>query len=261
MQVRKQIFGLIFSASMILVIGLFTGCDKETPKPASNSMAPEVNTTAPTATISATPGQAAPGDLVTIAWTTTDANEVTISGLGSVPVSGQQTVTPQETTTYRIVAKGEGGRAEAATVVTITKAPEAAASTPPTTEPPPKPMTPEQEFAANVQDIFFDYDSYDVRPDNQPTLSKAASYLVSHPNLNVVVGGYCDDRGSNEYNVALGENRADSVKDALVNAGVAASRIRIVSYGKEQPFCTDETEECWQQNRRATIKLDNGEQQ
>jgi peptidoglycan-associated lipoprotein len=82
-------------------------------------------------------------------------------------------------------------------------------------------------------------------------LSRDATYLVSHPEVKVVIGGYCDERGSNEYNLALGQNRADAAKNALVTAGVAASRIRVISYGKEKPFCSESTEECWQQNRRA----------
>ena len=102
-----------------------------------------------------------------------------------------------------------------------------------------------------MQDIFFDYDAYDIRTDAQATLAKDASYLGSHPDMKVVIGGYCDERGSNEYNLALGQNRANIAKNALVTAGVAAGRIRVVSYGKEKPFCTESNEECWQLNRRA----------
>jgi peptidoglycan-associated lipoprotein len=117
-------------------------------------------------------------------------------------------------------------------------------------------MSAEEEFRANVQDIFFDYDAYDIRGDAQGILSKDASYFASHPNVKVVIGGYCDERGSNEYNLALGQNRADAAKNALVTAGVAAGRIRVVSYGKEKPFCSESTEACWQQNRRAGFSLD-----
>ena len=117
-------------------------------------------------------------------------------------------------------------------------------------------MSAEEEFKANVQDIFFDYDTYDIRSDAQATLSHDASYLVSHPDVKIVIGGYCDERGSNEYNLALGQNRADAAKNALVAAGVAASRIRVISYGKEKPFCSESTEECWQQNRRAGFTID-----
>jgi len=117
-------------------------------------------------------------------------------------------------------------------------------------------MGSETVFHENVADIFFDYDSSDLRPDAQASAVKAASYLVARPDIRIVIGGYCDDRGSAEYNLALGENRANSAKTALVNAGVSPARIRVVSYGKEKQFCTDETEACWQQNRRAQFSLD-----
>ncbi len=159
-----------------------------------------------------------------------------------------KTVTPTESTTYHLVARGDGGTADATARVTVNAPP--AVAVPTTT------MSAEEEFKANVQDIFFDYDTYDIRGDAQATLSRDASYLVSHPNIKVVIGGYCDERGSNEYNLALGQNRADAAKNALVTAGVAADRIRVISYGKEKPFCTESTEECWQQNRRAGFTLD-----
>ena len=107
-----------------------------------------------------------------------------------------------------------------------------------------------------MQDAFFDYDSYDLRPDAQAAAVKAAGYLVAHPDIRIVIGGYCDDRGSAEYNLALGENRANAAKTALVNAGVAPARIRIISYGKEKQFCTEDNESCWQENRRAQFDLD-----
>jgi peptidoglycan-associated lipoprotein len=117
-------------------------------------------------------------------------------------------------------------------------------------------MSAEEEFKANVQDIFFDYDTADIRADAQATLAKDASYLDSHPNIKIVIGGYCDERGSDEYNLALGQNRANATKNALVTAGVAASRVRVVSYGKEKPFCTDSNEQCWQLNRRGGFSMD-----
>ncbi len=117
-------------------------------------------------------------------------------------------------------------------------------------------MTADEQFRANVQDIFFDYDSYEVRSDAAGSLSKSAAYLAQNPTVKVLIGGFCDERGSNEYNLTLGQSRADSVKRALVQAGVADNRLRVVSYGKEKPFCTESTEECWQQNRRAGFTID-----
>jgi peptidoglycan-associated lipoprotein len=117
-------------------------------------------------------------------------------------------------------------------------------------------MGSEAAFHQNVQDIFFDYDSFDLRPDANTSVTKAASYLNAHPAIKVVIGGYCDDRGSAEYNLALGENRANAARTALVSAGISANRLRVISYGKEKQFCTEETESCWQQNRRAQFSLD-----
>ena len=104
--------------------------------------------------------------------------------------------------------------------------------------------------------FFFDYDTYDIRTDAQSVLARDASYLASHPDVKVVIGGYCDERGSDEYNLALGQNRANAAQKALVTAGVAASRIRVVSYGKEKPFCADSNEQCWQLNRRDGFTMD-----
>jgi peptidoglycan-associated lipoprotein len=188
------------------------------------------------------------GDQVQLSWRTVDATSVSIDGLGDVPTSGVKTVTPAESTSYHLVARGTGGSADATARVTV--------NAPPAVVVPVTTVSPEQEFKANVQDAFFDYDAYDIRSDAQATLSRDASWLAAHPEIRVVIGGYCDERGSNEYNLALGQNRADAAKNALVTAGVAATRIRVISFGKEKPFCSESTEECWQQNRRAGFTLD-----
>jgi peptidoglycan-associated lipoprotein len=203
---------------------------------------------APTAKITASPTMVTTGDHVVLTWTTTNASTVSIDGLGDVPTSGVKTVIPTVSTSYHLLAKSPGGTADASVHVTV--------NAPPAVVAPVNTMSAEEEFKANVQDIFFDYDKYDVRGDAQPTLARDAAYLTSHPNVKVLIGGYCDERGSNEYNLALGQNRADAAKNALVSAGVAASRIRVVSYGKEKPFCSESTEECWQQNRRDGFTMD-----
>ena len=177
-----------------------------------------------------------------------DATTVSIDGIGDVPTAGVKTVTPTVSTSYHLVAKGDGGTAEDTVRVTV--------SAPPAVVVPTATKSAEQELKEGVQDIFYDYDTYDIRSDAQAVLSKDASFLVSHPEVNILIGGYCDERGSNEYNLALGQNRADAAKNALVAAGVAASHIRVVSYGKEKPFCSESTEECWQLNRRAGITPD-----
>jgi peptidoglycan-associated lipoprotein len=233
--------------ALLVALVAIAGCKKKTPPPAPQT-APPVTAPAPTAHIAAEPGAISAGDQVTLTWKTTDATSVSIDGIGDVPTSGIKTVTPTTSTNYHLVARGEGGTADDTARVTVT-------APPPVTQPT-NSMSAEEEFKANMQDVFFDYDAYDVRPDSQGILSKDAAYLSSHPNIRIVIGGYCDERGSNEYNLALGQNRADAAKNALITAGIAASRIRVVSYGKEKPFCSESTEACWQQNRRAGFTLD-----
>jgi peptidoglycan-associated lipoprotein len=235
---------------VVLLVAMFAiaGCKKKQPLPPPAEVAPPMAAVAPTAQITATPTVVSAGDQVQLSWRTTDATTVSIDGIGDVPTSGVKTVTPAVSTSYHLVARGEGGSADATARVTV--------NAPPAVVVPVNTMSAEEEFKANVQDVFYDYDTYDIRSDAQATLSRDASYLVSHTNVSVVIGGYCDERGSNEYNLALGQNRADAAKKALVTAGVAASRIRVISYGKEKPFCSESTEECWQQNRRAGFTLD-----
>ena len=237
-------------AGVLLLVALVTvaGCKKKQPLPPEPVAPPAAAAVAPTAQLTATPTVISAGDQVQLSWRTTDATSVSIDGLGDVPTSGVKTVSPSASTTYHLVARGEGGTADASVRVTV--------NAPPAIVVPSNTMSAEEEFKANVQDAFFDYDTYDVRSDAQAILVKDAGYLASHPDIKVVIGGYCDERGSNEYNLALGQNRADAAQKALVQAGVAASRIRVVSYGKEKPFCSESTEECWQQNRRAGFTLD-----
>ena len=184
-------------------------------------------------------------------WRTTGATTVAIDGIGQVPANGTQTVSPSNSTNFHLVAKGDGGSTEANVRVTVRVA---AAPTAPTAEA--GDMGSDAAFHQAVPDAFFDYDSYDLRPDAQQATTAAASYLAAHPAIRVVIGGYSDERGSAEYNLALGENRANAARQSLVSAGVAPSRLRVVSYGKEKQFCSESTESCWQQNRRAQFSLD-----
>src|ERR671914_506894 len=104
-----------------------------------------------------------------------------------------------------------------------------------------------REFAAvaALRDIFFDFDKYDIRPNDARTLDANATWLKSNPDHLVLIEGHCDERGTNEYNLALGERRAKSAMNYLVSQGVQASRITIISYGEERPVCTEHTEQCW----------------
>ena len=107
------------------------------------------------------------------------------------------------------------------------------------------------ELEGIFKDLFFDYDKYDVKENYQPTLKSIASWMTKNTGARLSVEGHCDERGTNEYNLALGDRRAKAVRDALVARGVPSSIIDVISYGEEKPLCREQTEECWAKNRRA----------
>jgi peptidoglycan-associated lipoprotein len=248
---QNRISKTLVMAATLIALGAVTGCHKKASGIDPNALgpAPAATAAAPTATITADPAAIDLGQSVVLNWRSENATAVTIEGIGQVNLNGTQTVSPSNSTNFHLIAKGDGGITEANVRVTV-RVPVAP------TAPPAADMGSEATFHQNVQDIFFDYDSYDLRPDATTSVTQAASYLAAHPAIKVIIGGYCDDRGSAEYNLALGENRANSARAALVSAGVSANRLRVISYGKEKQFCTDETESCWQQNRRAQFSLD-----
>lgn len=200
---------------------------------------------APVASISAIPSTVQAGQAAVVKWETQNATDVRIEPLGTVEVSGSKEVTPKQSVTYHLVAKGPGGTQEMSARVTVV----AVSSTSST------PGNEEQLFATAVgrQDVFFDLDTFLIRSDQQETIQHDAEFLKRHPDLQIVIEGHCDELGSAEYNLALGESRANEVKAALVQAGVDESRIQTMSYGKEHPFCADANEDCWKQNRRAHV--------
>jgi peptidoglycan-associated lipoprotein len=231
---------MLVAALAILIV---TGCAKKTAK--TPPPPPPPPPPAPTASLSANPDSVQAGQSTQLTWRTENATDVTLEGVGKVDANGSRTVTPDSSTTYRLVAKGPGGTQESTARVTVAPAPAPVAAT----------ASEEQLFAQSVKDVFFDYDSFDLRPDAQQQIAANAAFLKQHPNLRFTVEGHCDERGSTEYNLALGDSRAAAVKEALARAGVPANSIGTISYGKEKPFCTQSTEDCWQQNRRGHFVL------
>ncbi|HMK44107.1 MAG TPA: peptidoglycan-associated lipoprotein Pal [Dissulfurispiraceae bacterium] len=112
-----------------------------------------------------------------------------------------------------------------------------------------------RELQQKVQDIYFDYDSYDISDDAKPVLKGLADMLARTKGIKVVLEGHCDERGTNEYNLALGERRANAAREFLVSLGTPSKRIETISYGEEKPACTESTEACWAKNRRVHIVL------
>ena len=240
------------TAALVATVALFaaSGCHKKHVATPPSEMAPQSSAPPPTASITADPTAIDAGQSVVLNWRTTNATSVSIDGIGDVPVNGTQTVSPASSTNFHLLAKNDGGTTEANVRVTVRVA-----------EVPSAPADngsagSDAEFHSHVADIFFGYDSYDLSPQADTSISAAAAYLTAHPTIKILIGGYCDDRGSAEYNITLGENRANAAKTALVAAGVSGDRIRVVSYGKEKQFCTEESESCWQQNRRGQFSID-----
>ncbi|MEK6655832.1 MAG: peptidoglycan-associated lipoprotein Pal [Nitrospirota bacterium] len=109
----------------------------------------------------------------------------------------------------------------------------------------------EEKKMLELKDAFFDFDKSLIRDDAKAPLQNNGEFLRANKNTKIVIEGHCDERGTNEYNLALGQRRADSARRYLVNLGIDASRLSTISYGEERPFCKEQNETCWQSNRRA----------
>ena len=207
----------------------------------------------PTATLTVSRTDIQKGESTVLTWNTQNASTVTISGLGTVDGQGVRTMTPSESATYNLVAKGAGGEADASARVTVTVPPPVAKA--PT-------VSLQDLFAQQVKDVFFDYDKYAIRNTDEANAAAAAAFLKQHPETKILIEGHCDERGSEEYNLALGDNRADTTRDFLKAQGISSDRIKTISYGKEKPFCTTDNDQCWQENRRAhfVLEMSNGVQ-
>ena len=227
----------------LALVLLVAACAKK--KPAPPPPAPAAKPPAPTAMLTANPNAIVAGQASTLTWTTDFATDISVDGIGKVDPSGSMKVTPTESTTYRLVAKNDSGTKDATARITVTPA-----AAPPTTSSTSN-ESDSQLFSQNMKDVFFAYDSYEIGPEYRSVIQADARFLQQHPGMTFVIQGHCDERGSIEYNLTLGEYRANAAKQALSQQGVSASRIRTISYGKEKPVCTESTEACWQKNRRA----------
>ena len=240
-QQKRSLALLVGLLGVILLAG---ACHKK--KPAAATPPPPPAPSAPTVSLTAEPSTIERGQSVTLSWTSQNATDLSIDpGVGKVQAQGSTTVTPQDSTTYTLTGNGPGGSQTATARVTVTA------------PPPPPPPTPEAKvsdedmFNQSVKDAFFDFNKSDVRPDAQQALTSDSDFLKQHADMKFTLEGQCDERGSEEYNLGLGDRRATAAKNFLVNLGVSADRISTISYGKDKPVCTDHDEACWQQNRRA----------
>jgi len=235
---------LVFS--LLALAAAVGGCKKQvaatTPAPAP---AP---TPSPTVTLNATPTSVQSGQTSTLSWSSTNATDLDIEpGIGKVSPQGTTPVTPNDSTTYTITATGSGGSATASARVDVS-APAAAAA-------PAAAPNVSDLFSQNVKDAFFDFDKSELTQDARDALTKDAEFLRSYPQVRVSIEGHCDERGSEEYNLGLGQRRAEAAKNFLISLGITSDRMTTVSWGKEHPFCSEHTEQCWAQNRRAHLVM------
>ena len=256
----------MFSKRMLTVIGLAIaitlfadGCKKKVPPPppppppVAPPPPPPPPPAAPTISqFTAEPTSIQRGQSSTLRWQVNGqtTNIAINQGVGAVQATGNNRVFPTAATTYTLTATGPGGNVTATTTVSVSEPP----PPPPPPAPPKAPTVTLAERLMEVQDAFFDYDKSDVRSDARDALTKDAdtlkSILAAFPNATVVVEGHCDERGSAEYNLGLGDRRASSAREFLTGLGVSADRLKTISYGKERPQCTEANESCYQKNRR-----------
>jgi peptidoglycan-associated lipoprotein len=256
---RKSPFMLAFAITFIVALLISNaGCGKkkvvpvQPPPPKVEPVAPPEppKPPAPKVSLKVTPGAIEKGQSATLSWESENAANVVIdNGIGTVEASGSRTIQPSVSTTYLAKVSNVSGNAAAEIRITVT--------VPAPVIPPPTPpvITDAAFFGASIKDVFFDFDQSTVRDDARQILAANARALAERPGIRISIEGYCDERGSEKYNLVLGDKRANAIKDYLITLGVNASRIDTISYGEEKNFCEDHTEECWQLNRRAHFVL------
>jgi len=254
-----QVSTAVFAAALMISAA---GCKKKvpipsTPPPPTTSSAPaEAPAAAPLSvrinSFTGEPRSIERGQAATLRWSVGNSTDISLDqGLGAVAANGSRQVFPSQTTTYTLTAKGGNQDTRSVTI-------EVSSSVPP---PPPRTtgetLPSGQILGRDAQDVYFDYDKNDIRADGRETLTRDADVikriLAADPTFTIVVEGHCDERGSEEYNLALGDRRALAVKEFLVQLGVPDDRLKTISYGKERPICTDENEACYQKNRRGHL--------
>lgn len=257
---KRTLTLMVFGAMLLLAAA---GCKKKAPAPApppppqptaevkppppAKPAAPQIQS------FTAEPSSVQRGQSATLSWSVANATDISLDqGLGAVAANGTRQVFPTNSTTYTLTARNAGGQTTRSATVSVTAPP-----APPPPPPAPPKVSGAELLSREAQDAYFDYDKSDIRDDARQALTRDADLLkrifAADPGFSVVLEGHCDERGSAEYNLGLGDRRSTSARDFLVQLGVPADRIRTISYGKERPVCTDATEDCYQRNRRAHL--------
>jgi peptidoglycan-associated lipoprotein len=244
--------------SLIAVAALFLGACTCTTGPVFSITAPVEGDTLSAEACRAVPVTVTPvaGDFCTFP---PKAYEISVDG-------GKSQMVPADTTpltatfndlatgphTATAWAIGQNGKRRETAAVKFTCAPAPVVVAPPPPPPPPPPVVVVEDPIEKgyIQDIFFDFDKSDIRPDSREKLDRAAGWMKAHPEAEFLLEGHCDERGTREYNLALGDRRANATKDYLVSLGVDPAKLKTISYGKERPFVEGHDESAWSKNRR-----------
>jgi len=254
----RTLCAAVFAVLLVSV----TSCKKKAPvappaPPAPTATTPTPTPAAPLAvrinSFTAEPRSIERGQSATLRWSVANAMDISIDeNIGAVTANGSRQVFPSATSTYTLTARGGGGSDSRSVTVEVSSGP-----------PPPPPPAPTASVSGvdmltrEAQDAYFDYDKSDIRSDARTALMHDADLLkrvfAADPNFTVVIEGHCEERGSAEYNLGLGDRRAQAAKEFLISLGVPADRMTTISYGKDRPVCTEASEECYQRNRRAHL--------
>ena len=251
---RILIVPTIFFALFAIV---FSGCHKTvaTPPIAAAPTAPPP-ALSPTIGLTSDRTTITPGETVTLSWQATNATTVVLdNAIGNVPASGSRQVSPRVSTSYTALAQGAGGRTSSSTVRIAVNSPPTRRDESPRPSQGARIRTLPEQFQAAMQNILFDYDQASIRVTELPKLQMAAQWLVDNQAIRFTIEGNADERGSQEYNIALGDERAAVVKKYLADHGIQASRMNALSYGEERPLCREDNENCWKRNRRAQFTM------
>jgi peptidoglycan-associated lipoprotein len=251
-----QITRAALTAASAIVLIFTASC----PKTASPPPPPSPSQLAtPTIKFLADPATISNGQTAVLRWSVKDATSIQIDNqVGVVGPEDHRDIHPAVTTTYRLEASGNGKTTTASVTVSVVNPPTAVLNNAQPSAETTGPLTGEV-FSTQLRDVHFAYSEHQVVSQDQPVLENDARVLKSFfdkdPVLMVVIEGHCDERGSAEYNMALGDLRANFIKESLVRLGVPANKLNTVTYGKEHPICLGTSDDCYAQNRRAHFSI------
>ena len=249
--------GIVIGLNLALCLGLVlvsSSCKKKTqssarpPAPPAPYLGdrPSTAKSATTVELKASPSTIERGDQTTLSWTSTGANSILIDGgIGNVAETGSLVLSPRESITYTAVAKGTDNDTRASTRVTVV-----ARSDPSVVSGDIEGLQRAIE-EGKVRPVFFQYDLAELDPEGKHILTENARWISQFPAAVAIIEGHCDERGSEEYNLALGDRRAQAARDYLLGLGVAGGQLEALSFGEERPFSACHEESCWKRNRRA----------